>query len=462
LTARPSRPDSGSDERRDDPAVPGRSSPPAAAAKPSERPSEPEERLRAAGQSHLLEHAATLPGPEARAFVAECAALPWEEVAAALRPTPPAGEILRPPETLTLRRQRNEPGYPLRLAEKGREALARGEVAALLLAGGQGTRLGHPGPKGTFVLGPEPDRTLYAVLAERVAATGRRAGRPVPLVVLVSGDTEEGTREDFARTGHHGLDPADVSFVRQGELPAVDDEGRALLAAPGRLALAPDGHGGALEALGRAGLLASLAARGVRTLVTFQVDNPLGRPLDPVFLGWMAERRAFAAGKAVRARSPSERVGVFARDGRGRLRVVEYIERPPEGLPPELVLGSIAVHAFSLALLAAFREAGGRLPLHRARKRVPHLGPDGSHVQPTSADAWKVERFLFDLFPHAPRATVHEVDRRREFAPVKDAQGEDGPDAARAAVAAEVARWHREAGRPPPEVPSLRPLEIDG
>jgi UDP-N-acetylglucosamine/UDP-N-acetylgalactosamine diphosphorylase len=422
-----------------------------------------EARLAAAGQGHLVAHARTLPPTAASAFLAEAASVPWEEVADASRPPPPLPEVLRPPEALTLRRQRNEPGFPKRLAEAGEAALARGEVAALLLAGGQGTRLGHPGPKGTFVLGPEPDRTLYAVLGERVAAAGRRAGRSVPLVVLVSRDTEAGTREDFERTDHHGLDPRDVSFVRQGELPAVDDEGRALLAAPGRLALAPDGHGGAFDALVREGLLDRLVARGVRTLVTFQVDNPLGRPLDPVFLGWTAERRALAAGKAVRTRSPLERVGVFARDAAGRLRIVEYVDRPAEGFPQELVLGSIAVHAFSLAFLAAFRDAGGRLPLHRSRKRVPHLGRDGGLVSPERPNAWKLERFLFDLFPHAPRATVHEVDRRREFAPVKDAAGDDGPDAARAAVAAEVARWHREAGRPlPPGETSLRPLEIDG
>jgi UDP-N-acetylglucosamine/UDP-N-acetylgalactosamine diphosphorylase len=421
-----------------------------------------EERLRGAGQGHLVEHARTLPPVVAAAFLEDAASLPWEEVAAAFRAPPPLPEVLRPPEALTLRRQRNEPGYPRRLAEAGEAALARGEVAALLLAGGQGTRLGHPGPKGTFVLGPEPDRTLYAILAEGVAAVGRRAGRPVPLVVLVSRDTEAGTREAFERAGFHGLAPGDVSFVRQGELPAVDDEGRALLAEPGRLALAPDGHGGAFSALVRDGLLDALAERGAKTLVTFQVDNPLARPLDPVFLGWLHERRAFAAGKAVRTRSPTERVGVFARDARGRLRVVEYVDRPAEGFPQDLVLGSIAVHAFSLPFLAAFRDAGAGLPLHRARKRVPHLGTEGRVVSPAGPNAWKLERFLFDLFPHAPRATVHEVDRRREFAPVKDATGDDGPDAARAAVAAEVARRHREAGRPPPEgTPSLRPLDED-
>jgi UDP-N-acetylglucosamine/UDP-N-acetylgalactosamine diphosphorylase len=424
------------------------------------------DRLRVAGQGHLVEHAATLEPGGRQAFLDDAAAQPWEEIAAALAPGPEAGSrLLRPPEALTLRRQRNEPGFPERLAGLGRAFLAGGRVAALLLAGGQGTRLGHPGPKGTFVLGPEPDRSLYAILAERVARAGRDAGRPVPLVVLVSRDTEAATRRSFEEGGWHGLEPAQVRFVRQGELPALDEQGRALLSGPGELAKAPDGHGGALEAIARAGVLDALGEAGVDALVTFQVDNPLGRPLDPVFLGWMLERRSGAVGKAVRMRTPDEKVGVFARDVDGRLRVVEYSERPPEGLPPEVVLGSIAVNAFSVAFLRGFVASGGRLPLHRAKKRVAWFEPapgGGRRVEPAAPNAWKLERFLFDLFPLAPRPTVHEVDRRREFAPVKDAAGDDSPESARAAVAEEVRRWHREARVALPAAPSLRPLSADG
>jgi UDP-N-acetylglucosamine/UDP-N-acetylgalactosamine diphosphorylase len=251
--------------------------------------------------------------------------------------------------------------------------------------------------------------------------------------------------------------------VRQGELPAVDDAGRALLAGPGRLALAPDGHGGLLDALHRGGALAWLAGRGVEVLTTAQVDNPLARPLDPVFLGWLAERRAVAGGKAVRRRDPGERVGVFARGVDGRLRVVEYSELPPDGAP-DLTMGNIAVHAFSLPWLSSLvADPGFALPFHRARKRVACLGTDGRVEEPAAPNATKLEQFLFDLLPLAPRAVVHEAVRAREFAPVKNAEGEDSPATARALVAAEVARWHRAAGRAVPDpVPALRPLEADG
>lgn len=197
-------------------------------------------RLASAGQEHLVAHAAGLVGAALRGFLAELETVAWERVAAAIAsratPVPPD---LRPPEALTLRRQRNEPGALAGFAAPARALLAEGRVAAVLLAGGQGTRLGHPGPKGTFVLGPTPDRTLYAILMERLLADGRRAGAPVPVVVLTGPDTDLLTRETFAKNRFYGHDEALVTFVRQGVLPALDDAGRALLLAPGRLALSP-------------------------------------------------------------------------------------------------------------------------------------------------------------------------------------------------------------------------------
>lgn len=421
-------------------------------------------RLLACDQAHLVGHAATLPDARGALFLREAALHPWEDLRrVALEGAPPAPPELRPPQALTWRRQEAVGGLRRRLGARGREALAAGRVATLLVAGGQGSRLGHAGPKGTFVLGPTPDRTLYAVLAEGVAAVGREVGRAVPLLVMVSEETETATREAFEAGAHAwGLAPGQVRWLRQASLPALDLDGRALLAGPGRLALAPDGHGGAFAALAEAGLLEALTAEGVTVLTTFQVDNPLGLPLDPVFLGWMAERGAQAVGKAVRKLHPAEALGVFARDLDGRTRIVEYTELAGVGGAEALVLGSIAVHAFDLAHLAAAAQRGVRLPLHAARKKVASLGPDGTLRTPDAPNAVKAERFLFDLLPHLPRVEVHEVLREREFAPLKNAVGEHTPDEARTRVRAEVRRWHAARGLPVPGDPPLAPLHVFG
>jgi len=426
--------------------------------------------LEAAGQGHLVRHAASLPVDARDAFLADAAALPWDRLAAALQDAG-ARRVpeLRPPKVLTCGRQAAEPELVRRLARLGRGLLAGGRVATLLLAGGQGTRLGHEGPKGTVVFGPEADRTLYRIHAERVAAASELAQRAIPFYVLVSAATAEATRAAFEDGEAWGLQPGQVRFLVQGTLPCLDDEGRALLAAPGRLARAPDGHGGALQTLVDAGVLGELVAQGVDVLTTYQVDNPLARPLDPVMLGWMVERKLQAIGKAVRKATPDEKVGVFARDLRGKTRIVEYTELPDrsdpaayETMEAPLVMGSIALHGFGVRWLQRLIEEGDRLPLHRARKRVLAVDADNPTQAATPREAWKLERFIFDLFPKAARAEVQEVQREWEFAPVKNAEGRDSLITARVLVEAEVRRWYQLSDREAPEVPSLRPREWDG
>lgn len=416
-------------------------------------------RLTDVGQAHLVEHARTLESDVAEAFLAAAAAQPWEqlqEALAARRPSEPP--VLRPPQALTLKRQLNEGRLRPLLADQGRALVARGAVATLLLAGGQGTRLGLEGPKGNFVFGPEDDRTLYRIHVERVAAASRASDRPVPLVVLVSEATEAATREALADVEAWGLEPGQLRVVCQGQLPALDEAGRALLAGPGRLATAPDGHGGAIRALHAAGVIDELASQGVEVLTSFQVDNPLALPLDPVMLGWMAERKAQAVGKAV-AREAGEKVGVFARDVRGKTLVVEYSEFPEGGMPEDLKMGSIALNAFSVPWLHGLLQGGLEMPLHCAHKKVPFWTPEGE-VRPEAPNATKFERFIFDVFPLAQRVEVHEVMREREFAPVKNAEGKDSPETARTLVDAEVRRWHEDRGREPPDPLALRPLDM--
>ena len=418
-----------------------------------------EERLATHGQEHLVEHARTLPDEAAVAFLADAAQRPWEELVEALREKPAvAPAVLRPPAGLTWKRQTGEGGLRARLARTGLGLLAGGRVGAVLLAGGEGSRLGISGPKGDVVFGPSADRTLYRIHAERLTHVGRVVGRSIPLAVLTSATTHEATSERFLTGDRLGLEADQATVVEQGRLPVLDADGRALLAGPGELLLAPDGHGGLWPALHDSGVLERWGHAGIDVVVTFQVDNPLARLLDPVMLGWMVERRATIVTKAVAKASPDERVGVYARDLEGRTRIVEYSELPPDGAP-DLKLGSIAVHAFSLAWLRATLPHW-RGPLHRAHKKVAAWTPQGV-VQPDAPNAYKLERFLFDLFPDAPRVEVHEVAREREFAPVKNATGVDSLESSRLLVEREVLRWHHLAGTEAPRPVRLAPLERD-
>ena len=421
------------------------------------------ERLRAAGQSHLIAHSETLDHGARVRFERQLATVPWQECRTAMGAAQATSmAVLRPPIALRWKRQRAEGGLRGRLAAKGRELLDRGKIAAFLLAGGQGTRLGVDGPKGNVALGPERDRTLYRIHAERVARWSERTGHAIPLLVLVNEATEAATRRTFDEYGDSfGLRKGQVTFLVQGWLPCFDLDGRALLSGPGALATAPDGHGGAHTALRTSGAAERLLNAGYEVLSTFQVDNPLARPLDPVMLGWMRERHAHVVTKAVAKTTPEERVGVYARDLSGRHRIVEYSELPDEGAE-NLTLGSIAIHAMRLRWLHESYASGYVGPLHRAIKKSSYWTEETGHVNPSEPNATKLERFIFDILPEAKTLEVHEVCRAWEFAPVKNATGVDSLQSAQELVGAEVLRWHNALGRAPRFPLALRPRELDG
>lgn len=323
--------------------------------------------------------------------------------------------------------------------EEGRALLRKRKVACLTMAGGQGTRLGWPGPKGCFPIGPG-ERTLFDLHAEAVAAASREAGAPIPWVILVSPSTEEATREHFLRRAFPGVEPASVRFVCQGTLPVLDDAGKLLLEAPDRIALAPDGHGGSLRALRFSGTLAWLVNLGVEEISCFQVDNPLAPPADPLFLGLHRRAGGQMSTKVFLKADPAEKVGVVVRRS-GRPAVIEYMELPPGEAARRDAGGGLvhwaanmAAHVIALPFAAAVAFRG--LPVHRVRRRAPFVDAGGNRVEPAEPNAWKFETFLFDALPMAARGVVLEVDRAAEFAPVKNASGADSPESARALLRA--------------------------
>jgi UDP-N-acetylglucosamine/UDP-N-acetylgalactosamine diphosphorylase len=339
--------------------------------------------------------------------------------------------------------------------EAGAAALARGEVGAILVAGGQGTRLGFPHPKGIFPIGPVSGAPLFQILFEKLLAIGRRHKTRVPLYLMTSPATHDETVAYLAEKDRFGLMADDVQFFCQAQMPAVEiGTGRLLLKDKARLALSPDGHGGMLAALAKNGCLADTSRRGLRHLFYFQVDNPLTTVCDPEFIGYHVLARSEMTLQVVAKRYPLERVGnVVSVDG--RLQIIEYSDLPePVAILKNLDgslrfwAGSIAVHLFDLSFLERMQHDAGGLPFHIARKKVAHIDMAGNRVEPQSPNAIKFERFIFDLLPRAVRASIVEIDPAIGFAPVKNAPGEEQDTAAtaQAAMVALHTGWLREAG----------------
>jgi UDP-N-acetylglucosamine/UDP-N-acetylgalactosamine diphosphorylase len=328
--------------------------------------------------------------------------------------------------------------------EAGEALLAAGRVAALVVAGGQATRLGRPGPKGLFPIGPVSDRTLFALYAQKLRRLERRFACRVPWIVMTSEATDSATRAYFASEQDFGLE-----FIRQREAPCVDFAGRPLRRAAGVAATAPDGHGGVLWALSSSGTLERLADAGVQALAYHQVDNPLARWADPLLVGLLESEGVEVASKVVSKRRPDEGLGTAVQVG-DRIEVVEYTEIDPaqaaardEAGRLQLWAGAIGLHAFRLDFLTRLApRADELLPFHASPKRIPCL----EAVAPREPNGYKLERFVFDLLTEARALVMVEAQRNDEYAPVKTAEGEHSPASARHALSACARRWLAAAG----------------
>lgn len=415
------------------------------------------------GQQHLLAFWNRLDEPAQRAFAAQLEGIDWPLVEEMQRLATGGAQsrdlsidlsAATTPPCLRFGDQANRTP-PADAVRRGGEALGAGTVGAILVAGGQGTRLGCQGPKGLCSVGPVSKANLFAVLFGKLVAVRRRYGRDVPLAIMTSSATDTETRAFLAENACCGLDPDRVFVFRQHDLPAVDaTTGRLLLDGPGHLAVAPDGHGGMLVALAESGGLDWFGRQGVEHVVSFQVDNPLAMPLAAEFLGYHLLANAEFSTQVVRKHDPAERVGIVV-ESNGRHSVVEYSDLPATLAAERLTdgrlrfhAGSIAVHAFTKAFLDRVAAQKDSLPLHRAFKAVPCLDADGNRSVPSSPNAIKFERFIFDLMPLAERVCVVEIEASEGFAPLKNPAGStgDAPEHVHAALVAYARRLLAKAG----------------
>jgi len=359
---------------------------------------------------------------------------------------------MAPAEVIRMSRSEEEIRAREEARQAGEEALRGGRAGVFLVAGGQGTRLGFEGPKGCFPIGRMTGKSLFAMHAEQILAAVRHYGVRIPWTIMTSEGNDAETREFFVRHGHFGLDPADVSFVRQRMLPALDAEGRILLDAKDHLFMSPNGHGGALLAMADGGVLDDARRRGVDVLSYFQVDNVLIRILDPVFIGYHLMAGAQMSSKMVTKRHAGEKLGHFGRVD-GRLCVVEYSDMLPEDMEArtpdgrlKYEAGSIGIHLIDPEFVERKAKDGLELPFHVAHKKIPFVSESGERVEPDEPNGYKFETFIFDALRETASSVILEVRREEEFSPVKNRYGEDSPETARRDLTNQFAGWLEAAG----------------
>ncbi|TNJ63664.1 UDPGP type 1 family protein [Paenibacillus hemerocallicola] len=350
-----------------------------------------------------------------------------------------------------------------RFTEAGWDMLRQGKVGAFVVAGGQGSRLGHEGPKGTFDIGLPSGKSLFQLQAERLLSLSRRAGRTVPWYVMTSPENHRETVRFFESSGYFGYAPDDICFFRQNVLPALDDAGRIVLSAKDEVAMAPSGNGDAFRSAKQSGVLADMRRRGVEWVFYYNVDNALIRIADPLFVGVAAYYNHPIATKVAEKAHPEEKVGILClRDGRPA--VVEYTEVPEKLMYETDVngrlaygLGNLSIHLFRTDFMEAHADAD--IAYHAAHKKIKTVNEAGETVTPERPNAYKFERFIFDFFPLIDRMTVLNIRRDDEFAPVKNKEGEDSPETARRLLFNLHRKWLERAGVSPERLKD-RDIEI--
>lgn len=322
-----------------------------------------------------------------------------------------------------------------KITDAGIKAIKECKAAAVLLAGGQGTRLGLDGPKGTLNVGETRELYIFQCLVETLLKVKEAADAWVPLLIMTSDKNDAATRAFFEEHDYFGYNKDYVFFFVQEMAPSTDYDGKVYLEEKNHISLSPNGNGGWFISLKKAGLLEKIKGMGVEWLNVFAVDNVLQKMVDPAFLGATILSGQPIGAKVVRKNAPDEKVGVMCLRN-GHPSIVEYYELTDEMMTEKNEAGELAYN-FGVILNYLFRvkeleeTADKNLPLHIVSKKIPHIDEAGNHIKPEEPNGYKFETLVLDMIEMMDGCLVFEVDRSKEFAPIKNMHGVDSLDSAR-------------------------------
>ena len=317
----------------------------------------------------------------------------------------------------------------------GEEIIKNNQFAVVTMAGGQGTRLGHNGPKGTYDLGLESHKCIFELLCDNLKRAKEKYGVSVPWYVMTSKENDEETKKFFEEKNYFNYGKENIKFFKQGELPMISEDGKILLSEKGKIKEAADGHGGVFEALYKNHMYEDMKKKNIKMIFISGVDNVLAKLVDPIFIGATIANNKESAGKSVVKAYAEEKVGVYCKKN-NRIGIIEYSEITPEMAAAtdengEFLYGesNILCNLFDIKVLE--RISVHKLPYHIAHKKANYIDENGNEVKAEKPNAYKFESFMFDAFEGLENMLLLRVKREEEFAPVKNKDGVDSPETAR-------------------------------
>lgn len=322
-----------------------------------------------------------------------------------------------------------------RYLKLGEDEIKAGRYSVVTMAGGQGTRLGHKGPKGTFDIGLDSHKSIFEILIDSLKLDSEKYGVTIPWYIMTSKENNGDTVKFFEDNNYFGYDKNAIMFFEQGKLPMVDESGKILINEKGIIKEASDGHGGIFQSMKRNGVTDDMNKKGIKWAFVGPVDNILVKMVDPVLLGIMIDQNVQAGGKSTVKANAAEKVGVFCKRN-GKPGVVEYTEISKEMAERknengELVFAESHLNCNMFSVKAIEEVANKNLPYHIAHKKASYIDENGNLVVPEKPNAYKFESFIFDAFDMLDDMAILRVKREEEFAPVKNAEGTDSPETAR-------------------------------
>lgn len=316
----------------------------------------------------------------------------------------------------------------------GENIIKNNEYAVVTMAGGQGSRLGHDGPKGTFDFGLETHKSIFEVLCDRLKEAYEKYKVYIPWYIMTSRQNNEDTINFFEKNNYFGYSKENIYFFKQGELPVLNEQGKLMLNKEGNINTAADGHGGIFVSMEKEKITENMKQRGIKWVFIGPVDNVLIKMVDPIFIGICQDKNVLAGGKSIIKAYSEERVGVFCKKD-GKPDVIEYTEISKEmaemkNKKGELVYAEshINCNLFNIDIIEKISK--NKLPYHCAHKKIEYLNKEGQVVKPEEPNAYKFEAFIFDAFKMLDEMTIFRVKREEEFAPIKNAEGKDSPKTA--------------------------------
>ncbi|MBR3697885.1 MAG: UTP--glucose-1-phosphate uridylyltransferase [Clostridia bacterium] len=319
--------------------------------------------------------------------------------------------------------------------KKGIEAIKYNKLAVVTMAGGQGTRLGHKGPKGTYIFDPEKKKSIFEALCDTLKEAVKKYDTVITWYIMTSKENNEATINFFEKNNYFGYPKESVKFFIQGELPMISLNGKILMEENGYVKFAANGHGGTLSSMEKSGVIDEMKKNGIEWVFINGVDNVLVKPVDPLLIGMSIHNKVLGAVKSIEKTDPKEKVGVFCRKNK-KVGVVEYTEISDEMAHLRDDYGSL-VYGDANAIFHLYNIKGLEkvssisLPYHTAIKKASYLDENGKKVIGNKPNAYKFEMFIFDSYEIFDDVVVLRVKREEEFAPIKNAEGQDSPETAR-------------------------------